>query len=267
MLSKLKINAQIKPPQCISVPEPPFPSTNKLQLKVLAVSVTQVVRPLSYGPKVDRIGADETTGDLYYITELTTRLFAERTNVDKRQIFKLEPRVDSVAVAAPDNPVARSWMALQRRIIGDYWGRTVLAYHRGYEFGRWDSGNRRSLAERCSFIELDDHVVLREPYALPPGVGPVHMILDCVSNGTAASGIPQTAQGVYGEKLQPIGFLGSNAGCFAVQDWKTQMPEVLHLISMLEAPFEVFIAPLSEVASVWESEAALIKRLVVIPGL
>ncbi|KAF5856731.1 hypothetical protein ETB97_006784 [Aspergillus alliaceus] len=196
----------------------------------------------------------------------------------KRQIFKLEPRVDSVAVAAPDNPVARSWMALQRRIIGDYWGRTV------------PRANKETLA---TVEELDDHVVLREPYALPPGVGPVHIILDCVSNGTAASGIPQTAQGVYGEKLQyghvgnhmgrgaplcdvlpmnmiqrrPISFLGSNAGCFAVQDWKTQMPEVLHMISGLEAPFEVFMAPLSEVASAWESEAALIKRLVVIPGL
>ncbi|KAB8231293.1 uncharacterized protein BDW43DRAFT_313105 [Aspergillus alliaceus] len=174
----------------------------------------------------------------------------------KRQIFKLEPRVDSVAVAAPDNPVARSWMALQRRIIGDYWGRTV------------PRANKETLA---TVEELDDHVILREPYALPPGVGPVHIILDCVSNGAAASGITQTAQGVYGEKLHPtetpISFLGSNAGCFAVQDWKTQMPEVLHMISVLEAPFEMFIAPLSEVASAWESEAALIERLVVIPGL
>ncbi|RAQ53476.1 hypothetical protein AFGD_001880 [Aspergillus flavus] len=292
-----------KPPQYISIPDLPPPAPTQLQLIVLATSVTRVVRsraagahstafkaPLPYDPSVDGVAIDEITGDMYFITQLAAPLFAERTNVDLRHVIRLDEGTDPVKVAALANPVSCSWMTLRCRVIGGCQGRTVLIIGATTASGRCAAIVARSLgATRIS--GLDDRVVLREPFALPPSVGPVHIILDYIGSGPAASGILQTARSAYGENLQyvqvgnianrphmfsvmptylinhrPLCILGTGVECFTVEDWKKELPEIMKMISHMHIPFPIFTAPLSQVASAWESEDTLAKRLVLMPG-
>ncbi|OGM48311.1 hypothetical protein ABOM_002197 [Aspergillus bombycis] len=305
-----------KPPQYISIPDLPPPSPTQLQLKVLATSVTRVVRsraagahsttfkaPLPHDPSVDGVGIDEITGDMYYITQLAAPLFAERANVNLRHVIKLDPGTDPVKVAALANPVSCSWMTLQCRVIGGCQGRTVLIIGATSASGRCAAIVARSLGaariiglsrneDTLAAVEgLDDRVVLREPFALPPRVGPVHIVLDYIGSGPAASGILQTAQGVRGENLQyiqvgnvadrphifdvvpsylinhrPICILGTGIGCFTVEDWRRELPEIMKMINQMQIPFPIFTVPLSDVASAWESEDTLTKRLILVPG-
>ncbi|RMZ44814.1 hypothetical protein AFCA_010856 [Aspergillus flavus] len=305
-----------KPPQYISIPDLPPPAPTQLQLKVLATSVTQVVRsraagahstafkaPLPYDPSVDGVAIDEITGDMYFITQLAAPLFAERTNVDLRHVIRLDERNDPVKVAALANPVSCSWMTLRCRVIGGCQGRTVLIIGATTASGRCAAivacslgatriiGMSRNEETLAAVEGLDDRVVLREPFALPPSVGPVHIILDYIGNGPAASGILQTAQSAYGENLQyvqvgnianrphmfhvmptylinhrPLCILGTGIGCFTVEDWRKELPEIMKMISHMHIPFPIFTAPLSQVASAWESEDTLTKRLVLMPG-
>ncbi|KAK6815122.1 hypothetical protein RU639_008494 [Aspergillus parasiticus] len=250
-----------KPPQYISIPDLPPPTPTQVQLKVLATSVTRVVRsraagahstafkvPLPYDPSVDGVARDEITGDMYFITQLAAPLFAERTNVDLRHVIRLDEGTDPVK------------------------GRTVLIIGATTAGGRCAATVARSLGatriigmsrneETLAVVEgLDDRVVLREPFALPPSVGPVHIVLDYIGSGPAASGILQTAQSV------PLCILGTGVGCFTVEDWRRELPEITKMTSHMHIPFPIFTVPLSGVASAWESEDTLTKRLVLMPG-
>ncbi|QMW34637.1 hypothetical protein F9C07_2109042 [Aspergillus flavus] len=242
-----------KPPQYISIPDLPPPAPTQLQLIVLATSVTRVVRsraasahstafktPSPYDPSVDGVAIDEITGDM------------------------LDERNDPVKVAALANPVSCSWMTLRCRVIGGCQGRTVLIIGATTASGRCAAivacslgatriiGMSRNEETLAAVEGLDDRVVLREPFALPPSVGPVHIILDYIGNGPAASGILQTAQSAYGENLQyvqvgnianrphmfhvmptylinhrPLCILGTGIGCFTVEDWRKELPEIM----------------------------------------
>ncbi|KAE8415285.1 hypothetical protein BDV36DRAFT_263172 [Aspergillus pseudocaelatus] len=104
-------------------------------------------------------------------------------------------------------------MTLRCRVIGGCQGRTVLIIGATSASERCTAIVARSLGatriigmsrneETPAAVEgLDDRVVLREPFALLSSVGPVHIVLDYISSGPAASGILQTAQSVYGGKL------------------------------------------------------------------
>ena len=231
-------------------------------------------------------------------------LFAERTNVDLRHIVRLDRGADPVKVAALANPVSCSWMTLRCRAIGGCQGRTVLIIGATSASGRCAAIVARSLGatriigmsrneETLAAVEgLDERVVLREPFALPPSVGPVHIVLDYIGSGPAPSGILKTAQTEYGENLQyiqagnianrphmfavvptylvnhrPICILGTGVGCFTAQDWNKELPEIMKMISQLHIPFPIFTVPLSEVASAWESEDTLTKRLILLPSV
>ncbi|KAE8353441.1 hypothetical protein BDV28DRAFT_157056 [Aspergillus coremiiformis] len=312
-----RVTSWDKPPLAVFLPEPPSPSPTQLQLKVLATSVTRVVRSRAsgkhatsfdaafpYDPSVDGVGMDAATGDLYFITQLAAQLFAECTNVEKRHLVKLDPGTDPVKVAALAHPVSCSWMTLRCRVFGGCQGRTVVIIGATSASGRAAAlvarsmgaarivGLSRNEATLATVEGLDDRVVLQEPFALPPSVGPVHVILDYVGHGPAAVGILQSARCEYGENVQyvqvgniaqrgphlfqllpmalinqrPICILGTGTGCFTAEDWRTELPEIMKMISRMETPFPVFTAPLSQVASVWECEDALTKRLVLIPN-
>lgn len=104
-------------------------------------------------------------------------------------------------------------MTLRCRVIGGCQGRTVLIIGATTASGRCAAivacslgatriiGMSRNEETLAAVEGLDDRVVLQGPFALPPSVGPVHIILDYIGSGPAASGILQTAQSAYGENL------------------------------------------------------------------
>jgi NADPH:quinone reductase-like Zn-dependent oxidoreductase len=305
------------PPEYMSGPDLPPPSSTQLQLKVVAVGVPRVVQiraackhpsafdaALPFDPSIDGVGLDEATGDLYFINPLAAPLFAERANVDSSQLMKLEPGADPVTVAALANPVSSSWMALRCRAVGGCQGRTVVIVGATSASGRAAAIVARSLGaarvvglsrseDTLAAVEgLDDRVLLRDPFVLPQSVGPVHIVLDYVG-GPAAVGLLQTAEAEPGENLQyiqvgglagqethmlqllpphlinlkPICIMGSGMGSFSKQDLKKEMPGLVSTITKMKRPFEIFTAPLTDVQSVWESENAAKKRLVLVPSL
>ncbi|KAE8367581.1 hypothetical protein BDV27DRAFT_154871 [Aspergillus caelatus] len=164
-------------------------------------------------------------------------------------------------------------MTLRCRVIGGCQGRTVLIIGATSASERCAAIVARSLGatriigmshneETLAAVEgLDDRVVLREPFALPPSVGPVHIVLDYIGSGPAVSGILQTVRAV------PICILGTGMGCFTVQDWNNELPEIMKMISQMHIPFSIFTVPLSDVATAWESEDTLTKRWVLLPNV
>lgn len=255
---------------------------------------------LPYDPSVDGVGVDEATGDLYYVSPMAAPLFAERANVDRNQTIKLEPGVDPVAVATLVNPVSSSWMALRCRALpGSYEGATVLVLGATSTSGRAAVRVARSLGaarvvgvsrteETLATVEgLDARVLLRDPFTLPTEVGPVHIILDFVG-GRAAVEALLAAEAEPGKDLQyihvgdlageetialparllnakPIRITGSGMGSWSKMDMKREIGGLLSTVAKMPRPQDVMTAPLSDVQSVWESEEAKAKRLVLIP--
>ncbi|KAJ5378115.1 uncharacterized protein N7496_005524 [Penicillium cataractarum] len=108
------MNAAIKPP----TPE-------KLQVRVLAVGISQQVRNrvdedhpssrfymLPFDPTVDGVVQDEATGDLYYVLPRGPRLLAERLNIPKHEILKLPPNTDPVKIAGLTGAWLPTWALL-----------------------------------------------------------------------------------------------------------------------------------------------------------
>ncbi|KAF7557920.1 hypothetical protein G7Z17_g292 [Cylindrodendrum hubeiense] len=300
------------PPEYITVPDLPAPSPSQLQLKVLAVGIPRVVRgraarkhPSAFGaslpfdPSIDGVGLDEATNDRYFITASSEPLLAERVNVDRSQLVKLDAAADAVTVAALANPTASSWLALRRRAIGGCQGRTVAILGATSASGRAAVSVARALGasrvvglarseESLAAVEgLDEHVVLADPFVLPSSVGPIDIVLDYVG-GPVAIDLLQAAVIRPGENLQyiqvgglagyenhtlparlinrkPILIMGSGLGSVSTEEIEREGPGLVAMISQMKAPFEVVTAPLADAQSVWESKEVGDKRLVLVP--
>ncbi|KAE8343056.1 hypothetical protein BDV24DRAFT_161873 [Aspergillus arachidicola] len=210
-----------KPPQYISIPDLPPPTPTQVQLKVLATSVTRVVRsraagahstafkaPLPYDPSVDGVAIDEITGDMYFITQL---LWVPLASSACRAMKKLSPPWrGSIIVSCFGSllPFPRVW----DRCIS-YWTTLVVG-----------------LQLRAFF----------------------RLLRVCMGKTCSTS--------------RPLCILGTGVGCFTVEDWRRELPEIMKMISHMHIPFPIFTVPLSGVASAWESEDTLTKRLVLMPG-
>lgn len=297
-------------------PDLPPPSPTQLQLKVVAVGVPKVVRaralrkhisafqaPLPFDPSLDGVGLDEDTGNLYYIAIKPSArgggvLFAERANVDRSQLVRLEGGVDPIAVAALVNPVASSWLALRCRATGGCEGRTVLIIGAASASGRAAVavarelgaarivGMSRSQDTLDQVAGLDDRVVLREPLSLPASIGPVHIILDYVG-GIISTRAMQAIEVPPGEDVQcivvgdlsgetdvtvpdlvnrkPLRIMGSGMGAWSMQDLERETPGMINATAKMKRPDNIIIKPLADVQSVWESEDVKGKRLVLVP--
>lgn len=314
-MNAVRVTSWTAPPEYISVPNPPAPSPAQIQLKVLSVGIPPVVRlraaglhpttrnaVLPFDPSIDGVGQDETTGDLYYITPLAAPLLAERANVEQSQVVKLDEGTDPITVAGLVNPVSSSWMALRCRVNGSCQGRTVVIVGATSASGRAAAivarylGARRiiGISRNQETLEgvkgLDDHVLLRTPFVLPPDIGPLHIILDYVGGATAAK-LLETAEVEPGTELQyiqvgrlaaeeppmlkllpphlisskPICIRGSGMGSFTKQDLKNEMEDLVAFITDIERPFGILSIPLSRLQSSWDSQDVKTKRLVVIP--
>ncbi|KAI3391011.1 hypothetical protein diail_8120 [Diaporthe ilicicola] len=294
------------PPEYIRVPDLPPPSPTQLQLRVVAVGVPMVVRAralrkhvstfnaaLPFDPSLDGVGKDEDTGDLYYIAVRPSSrggasgvLFAERANVDRSQLVRLEAGADPVAVAALVNPVASSWLALRCRAAGGCEGRTVLIIGATSASGRAAVavarelgaarvvGMSRSQDTLDQVAGLDDRVLLRDPVSLPARIGPVHIVLDYVG-GSISAGAMQAVEvppsedvqyilvgGLSGEtdvavpglvNRKPIRIMGSGMGAWSMQDLERETPGLVNATAKMKRPDNVIIKPLAEVQSVWET--------------
>ncbi|KAH8686293.1 hypothetical protein BGZ61DRAFT_495019 [Ilyonectria robusta] len=300
------------PPEYVTVPDLPAPSANELQLKVLAVGIPRVVRgraagkhpsafkaSLPYDPSIDGVGLDEATNERYFITVSPAPLLAERVNINRSQLVKLDAAADAVTVAALANPAASSWLALRCRAVGGCVDRTVAIIGATSASGRIAVSVARSLGaarvvglarneEALAAVEgLDERVVLTSPLVLPQSVGPVDIVIDYVGGPTAVE-LLQAAEIKRGENLQyiqvgglagcenhvlparlinlkPIRIMGSGLGSVNREEIERETPELLALISKMKPPFEIISAPLADVGSIWESEDAKEKRLVLVP--
>ncbi|KAI6088759.1 hypothetical protein F4821DRAFT_81787 [Hypoxylon rubiginosum] len=300
------------PPVFATAADPPAPSPSQLQLKVVAVGVPRAVQgraaglhsssvnaPLPFDPSADGVGLEEATGDLYYVGDLTANLFAEKANVERDTLVKLDPGTDAVAVAGLSNPVASSWMALRCRAVGGCEGRTVLVFGATGASGRMAVGVARALgaarvigvgrsADTLAAVKgLDERILLSDPFEVPPHIGPVHIVLDFVG-GQAAEGVLKTAEAPVGEDLQyihigdlggredivvsggllnkkPFRIMGSGMGSWSRMEMKKEIPGLVAAVSKMQRPDDVWTAPLSDVQSVWDTEDAKKRRLVLIP--
>jgi NADPH:quinone reductase-like Zn-dependent oxidoreductase len=131
------------PPKISTLPIPEAPSSDFLQLKVLASAIHQVVRsrasgqhytsgPLPHTPGVDGTGIDPLTGKSYYFSVLgggspSTGTFSEYVVVKKQAVVEVPEDVDPVLAAALTNPVMSSWMALKFRAeLKEGWSCVIL---------------------------------------------------------------------------------------------------------------------------------------------
>ncbi|KAI1098167.1 hypothetical protein F4804DRAFT_325523 [Jackrogersella minutella] len=175
-------------PRYVTIDDPPAPSENQIQLRVLAAGAHQVVRSrasgLHYSARelphtvgVDCVGKDEATGNIYYLFTLQGGTFAERINVEKSVLYPLPRNVDPVSFAASVNPAMSSWMAITNRtdnlpkdftavIIGatSASGRLAACSAKALGAGKI-IGVGRNAATLEAVDGLDDYLVLRDPVA------------------------------------------------------------------------------------------------------
>lgn len=304
-------------PEYISVPDLPSPSPTQLQLKVIAVGVSRVVRgraagkhpsalnaSLPFDPSTDGVGLDETTGDLYFVNSIDTSLFAERANVERKNLVKLDSGVDPVTVAAVANPAASSWMALKCRAIGGCEGRTVVIVGATSASGRAAVFIARSLgAARVIGISrseqtlatvqgLDERIVMNyyespEMFSFPSNLGPVHIVIDYVG-GPTSIGLMKSVQIPEGENLQyiyvgglsgydkvdlpirlintkAIRIMASGLGSWSRKDLNHEIKGLVVALTKMEKLSDVVTAPLADVKAAWDSEETRTKRLVLMP--
>ncbi|KAI0765153.1 hypothetical protein C8Q74DRAFT_1286571 [Fomes fomentarius] len=124
-------------PTYTTVPAPPAPppSSDIVQIRVLATGVHQLVRSRAAGQHytsgalphivgVDGVGTTEGEGEdagkTVYFVALKTGACAERVNVPRAYVFDLPERTTAAltpeAIAAIANPAMSSWMALKTRV-------------------------------------------------------------------------------------------------------------------------------------------------------
>ncbi|KAK4152103.1 hypothetical protein C8A00DRAFT_16567 [Chaetomidium leptoderma] len=300
-------------PELSSAPDLPAPAASQVQVKVVAVAVPPLVRgraigkhpsargaALPYDPSVDGVVQDEATGDLFYVSPMSASLFSERANVERHMLVKLAPGADAVAVATLVNPVGSSWMALRCRALpGTVEGATVLVLGATSTSGRAAVSVARSLgaariigmsrteATLAAVEDLDERVVLQEPFALPAALGPVHIVLDFVG-GRAAVDVLQAAEVEPGKDLQyihvgdlageesiglparllnskPIRITGSGMGAWSKMDVKKELGALLGTVVKISRPEDVLMVSLADIQSVWDTKEAKTKRLVLVP--
>ncbi|KAL1843552.1 hypothetical protein VTJ49DRAFT_1145 [Mycothermus thermophilus] len=308
-----KVTAWGSAPVYGDYPDLPDPSPSQVRVKVVAVAVPPVVRgralgvhstargaPLPYDPTVDGVVQDEATGDLYYVSPMSSQLFAEYANVERHTLVRLAPGADPVAVATLVNPVGSSWMALRARALpGSVEGATVLVVGATSTSGRAAIAVARTLGaariigmsrnpETLEAVEgLDERVPLQEPFTLPESVGPVDIILDFVGGKTAV-GVLCAAQPNPGKNLQyihvgdlageetlpiparllnarPVLITGSGMGAWGKNEIKREIGGLLAAVSKMDRPEGVITAALSEIESVWDTEEAKKQRFVLLP--
>ncbi|KAI0469152.1 hypothetical protein F4859DRAFT_488723 [Xylaria cf. heliscus] len=115
-------------PRYVAVDDPPAPSENQIQLRVLAAGLHQVVRSRASGQHytagalphaigIDCVGRHVTTGQLYYCVNLKPGFgtFSELITVDKTTVHALPESVDPASFAGSVNPAMSSWLALTQR--------------------------------------------------------------------------------------------------------------------------------------------------------
>ncbi|OTA56663.1 hypothetical protein K449DRAFT_387409 [Hypoxylon sp. EC38] len=175
-------------PRYVAVDDPPTPSDNQIQLRVLAAGAHQVVRSRASGAHysarqlphtvgVDCVAKDEATGKLYYVFTLQGGTFAELINVDKSIAYPLPDNVDPASFAASVNPAMSSWMAITQRtanlpkdftavIIGATSASGRLAVHSAKALGASKViGIARNAAALEKVDGLDDYIVLNDVVA------------------------------------------------------------------------------------------------------
>ena len=115
-------------PRYITVDDPPAPSDNEIQLRVLAAGLHQVVRTRASGKHalsgglphtvgIDCVGRDVATGKLYYCVWMKPGFgtFAELLTVPKNVVHPLPDTINPVKFAGSVNPAMSSWLALTQR--------------------------------------------------------------------------------------------------------------------------------------------------------
>ncbi|KAI1637779.1 hypothetical protein F4809DRAFT_304761 [Biscogniauxia mediterranea] len=177
-------------PRYVTVEDPPAPSDNQIQLRVLATGLHQVVRSRAAGthystkelphrPGIDCVGRDVATGQLYYCLHISPSFgtFAEYITVDKSVVYPLPDGVDPAAFAASVNPAMSSWMAITQRTTGLPRGYTALILGATSASGKLAAyaartlgagrvvGVARNAAALAAVDGLDERIVLRDPVA------------------------------------------------------------------------------------------------------
>jgi NADPH:quinone reductase-like Zn-dependent oxidoreductase len=117
-----------KPPKAVEASNPPAPSANEVQIKLLATGVHRLVQSRAAGkhysaqglpqiPGVDGVGTTVPDGKLVYFSTLTPKggSFQEILNVPNEKAVPVPEGADPVQVAGLLNPVMASWMGLATR--------------------------------------------------------------------------------------------------------------------------------------------------------
>ncbi|KAI1333511.1 hypothetical protein F5Y15DRAFT_404948 [Xylariaceae sp. FL0016] len=182
------VNSWAEGPRCTTVDNPPPPSDDQLQLRVMGAGLHQLVRSRAKGQHysasqlphtagVDGIGKDEATGKLYYFANMRPDFgsFVEYVNVDKRMLVALPDGADPVAFAAGVNPAMSSWMAITQRtsnlpenytvlIVGATSASGKIAVSVARELG---AGRVIGVARNAAALEkvqgLDERIVQKDP--------------------------------------------------------------------------------------------------------
>ncbi|KAI0129752.1 hypothetical protein BJ170DRAFT_617440 [Xylariales sp. AK1849] len=175
-------------PRYVSADKPPAPSSDQIQLRVLAAGLHNVVRSRASGkhysaqtlphiPGIDCVGKDESTGQLYYVTHFggSFGTFAEYINVPKDISIPVPEGVDQANFAASVNPAMSSWMAITQRtdnlpkdftalIVGATSASGKLAVHAAKALGAARVvGIARDEKALKADKALDEYIALKDP--------------------------------------------------------------------------------------------------------
>lgn len=112
-------------PQYTEVAEPPAPSADEIQVRILGTGLHRVVRSRAAGkhyssgslphvPGVDGVGETK-DGQKYYFFSFGVGAMADIVNVPKRNAMLLPEGVDPRQAAGMVNPAMSSWLALKKR--------------------------------------------------------------------------------------------------------------------------------------------------------
>ncbi|KAL9601658.1 MAG: hypothetical protein Q9219_002378 [cf. Caloplaca sp. 3 TL-2023] len=195
-----------QPPKLGVTPKPsePEPSSNILQLKVLATGFHQIVRSRISGqhyssssasiiPGIDGVGESQDGQRYYFICFKEGGSFAQYINVSSRNCFPLPSGLDPVQAAGLVNPALSSWMAMAGRCENVPKDSTVLIMGVTSTSGRIaiplarKFGAKRVVGcarneDALKMLGLDDYIVLRDVASSTDfsKLGHVDVILDYV---------------------------------------------------------------------------------------
>ncbi|KAI5919570.1 hypothetical protein F4810DRAFT_496371 [Camillea tinctor] len=184
----IEVQSWSEGPRYVTVENPPEPSDNQIQLRVLAAGLHQVVRSRASGrhystkelphrPGIDCVGEDVATGQLYYCLHISPGFgtFAEYITADKSTVYPLPSGVNPAAFAGSVNPAMSSWMAITQRttnltpgyttiILGATSASGKLAVHTARALGAGRIiGIARNAATLALVDGLDERITLRDP--------------------------------------------------------------------------------------------------------